>query len=196
MIDLGTLDKQTVIRVPHDETVTRPDGPGGEKHREVHDPRTSVTMPTPGGELTLFFDPMRDDAGAADGALNEVRLVPSSEPWRLLPRLPLYLNYARAVAAFRRDDKVAALRALRDAGSGVRGHGEDFYRGVAALYQSLVVAGEPSPIKTIAESQPVSIGAASKWVTRARELGFIVDEPKKEGRKDARSTARKRLQNS
>jgi hypothetical protein len=77
-----------------------------------------------------------------------------------------------------------------------RGHGEDFYRGVAALYESLVAAGEPSPIKAIAESQPVTIGAASKWVTRARELGLIVDKPKKERRKDARSTARKRLQNS
>jgi hypothetical protein len=175
MLDLYTLQDQTVIRVPHDATVTRRDG---KKHVEVHDPRTSVTMPTPGGELTLFFDPP-----LADGALNEVRLIPGPEPWRLMSRLPLYLSYARAVAAWRQDDKVAALRALRDVGSGVRGHGDDFYRGVASMYNALVAAGEPSPIKAIAESQPVSISAASKWVTRARNLGFI--EPKKEGKADA-----------
>lgn len=165
MLDLSSLLKETHIRMPHDAAVSRH---AGKRHVEVHDPRTSVTMPTPGGELILFFDPP-----VADGALREVRLIPSSQPWRLMPRLPLYLSYARAVAAMRDDDLAAALRALRDAGSGRRGHGDDFYRGVASMYNAFVAGGEPSPIKAIAESQPVSISAASKWVTRARDLGFI-----------------------
>jgi hypothetical protein len=102
-----------------------------------------------------------------------VRLFPGDQPWRLIPRLPLYVRYARAIVAHRDDDLAAALRALRDVGSGRRGLGDDFYRAVAELYNTLVREGEPSPITAIAESQPVSISAASKWVTRARDLGYL-----------------------
>jgi hypothetical protein len=41
------------------------------------------------------------------------------------------------------------------------------------MYKPLVDAGEPSPIEAIAESQPVTISAASKWVAWARELGYL-----------------------
>jgi hypothetical protein len=165
VLDLNALLKETVVRKPHAATVARREG---KKHVEKADPRESVKMPTPGGELTLFFDPP-----IATGPLREVRLVPSDQPWRLMPRLPLYMSYARAVDAWKENDLAAALRALRDVGSGRRGHGDDFYRGVAAMYNALVAAGEPSPIKAIAESQPVTISAASKWVSRARELGLL-----------------------
>jgi hypothetical protein len=165
VLDLQLLDKNTVIRIPHDAKATRRDG---KKHVEVIDPRTSVTMPTPGGELTLFFDPP-----LADGRLREVRLTPGAEPWRLFPRLVLYTQYARAVAAFREKDRAAVLRALQNRGSGVRGHGEDFYRAVAAEYEAYIAAGSSAPIKTIAESAGVTIAAASKWVKKARELGYI-----------------------
>jgi hypothetical protein len=172
MLDLNALLRDTEIRKPHAANVTRR---GGKRHVEITDPRESVKMPTPGGELTLFFDPP-----VGTGALREIRLIPGDQPWRLIPRLPLYLSYARAMDAMKQDDPdlAAALRALRDVGSGVRGHGDDFYRGVAALYNALVEAGESSPIKAIAESQPVSISAASKWVSRARELFPEAFEPK------------------
>jgi hypothetical protein len=168
LFDAIEFHKQTTVRIPADATSTRR---GGKKHVEVHDPRTSVTMPTPGGELTLYFD-----GPLAEGPLREVRLIPGAEPWRLMSRLPLYVQYAKAAAAMRQNDTVAALRALRDAGTGVRGHGDDFYRTVASMYNAFVAAGEPSPIKAIAESQPVTISAASKWVKRARELGLIPEK--------------------
>lgn len=175
MLDLDRLVKETEVRKPHAVIVSRRDG---KKHHEVHDPRESVAMPTPGGLLTLFFDPP-----IQTGALSEVRLDPGDQPWRLMSRLPLYVQYARAVNAMKENDLAAALRALRSVGSGRRGHGDDFYRGIASMYDALVASGEPSPIKAIAESQPVSISAASKWVTRARELGLI---EQKKGESDAR----------
>jgi hypothetical protein len=170
VIDIKALDEQTHYRIPHDTVVTRKDG---KTHREVRDPRHSVEMPTPGGVVTLFFEPPAEDAQEPYGRLSEVRLVPGAEPWRLMPRLPLYLAYARAVLSRKQGNQVAALRALRDAGSGRRGHGDDFYQAVAALYGALVAAGERHPVKALAESQPVTIAAASKWIKRARELGMI-----------------------
>jgi len=161
MLDLVELDKQTVIRQPV-KTTRR----GGKKH--VVDPRTSVTMPTPGGEITLFFD-----GPLADGRLREVRIEPGAEPWRLVPQLSLYVNYARAVAAWRDADRAAALRALMDAGVGIRGRGDGFYRAVAAEYDSLVAVGSAAPIKTIAVNANVTIAAASKWVKKARDLGYV-----------------------
>jgi hypothetical protein len=166
-LDLDELYNQTRIRQPHDATVTRR---GGRKHVEEHDPRTSVTMPTPGGLLTLFFD-----APPANGPAREARIILGAEPWRLIPRLPLWENYARAMVARDLNDQGAALRALRAAGSGVRGHGDDFYRAVAAEYDALVAADSPAPIKTIAETANVTIGASSRWVKKARELGYITE---------------------
>lgn len=164
------LDRDTVVNVPHSVTVS------ASGRKRVVDPRISVTLQEGGAALTLFFDPATAWTGTAP--LLEVRLEPPSsgqpfEPWHLLPRLPLYLQYARAKLAFERDDAAAALRALRQVSSTRRGLSDDFLRLVAGLYEALVAEGEPYPVKALAESQPVDKSTASRWVSAARDRGFL-----------------------
>jgi hypothetical protein len=157
-------DRDTVIRAPHDDD----------------DPRHSVAMQEEGATVTLFFEP--DGAfWSGDGQLLEIRLLPSSggefEPWRLLPNLPLYLRYARARAAWKHGDAAAALRALRQVSSTRRGFSDDYLRIVTELYELLVTEGEKYPIKTLAKTQQVDVSTASRWVSAARNRGFL-DSPK------------------
>jgi hypothetical protein len=168
-------DSETVVRYPHEATVTRR---GGKKHVEVHDPRTSVTMKDLDCEVVLFFEGA-DFSG--DAPLLEVSIRPTTgakafQPWRFMPRLPRYLQYARATIAHREGDAVAALRALREAGSTRRGLGDEFYRAVADEYRALVAEGEPHPVKALAASQPVDISTASRWITETRRRGYLKKE--------------------
>lgn len=151
-------DKDTVIRLPHSDT----------------DPRVSVTIKDEGLTLVLFFV-AADVTGK--GPLLELRLEPDAdkpfEPWHLMPRLPLYLQYARAAIAWRDNDALAAMRALREAGATRRGLNDDFYRSVAESYDSLIAEGEQHPVKALAAMQPVDISTASRWIKEARRRGFI-----------------------
>jgi hypothetical protein len=171
------LDRETVVNIPHDATVTRK---GGRKEVRVDDPRTSVAMQEEGARLTLFFDP--DTALAGDAQLLEIRLSPAAsgafEPWRLLPDLPLHLQYARATLAHEYGDVHAALTALRQVSSTRRGLSDDFLRLVAQIYGSLVAEGEPYPIKALAKAQHVDVSTASRWITAARGRGLL--DPSKE----------------
>jgi hypothetical protein len=162
------LDSQTEIRHPHTAKVTRR---GGKKHVDVEDPRTSVTIRDRGCRLVLFFDSL-----ASDAALVEVRVLPDGKrfaPQTFVPQLPLYLMYARAAIAHDRGDAQAALKALRQAGTTRRGLGDDFYKRVALIYKALVSEGEPYPVKALAAHEHVSISAASRWITGARERGYL-----------------------
>jgi hypothetical protein len=155
------LDQNTVINVPHSDT----------------DPRTSVTVQEQGAVLTLFFP--AETALSGEAELLEVRLEPTNgefAPWYLVPRLPLILSYARATIAFRRDDAAAALRALRKLGSTRRGLSDDHYRIVAQLYDGLVREGERHPVKALAIAQRVDISTASRWVSGAKQRGFVEAE--------------------
>jgi hypothetical protein len=170
------LDRDTVIRSPHASTVTRS---GGKKHVEVHDPRVSVAMQEQGVTLTLFFEAGTAWTGTAP--LLEVRLEPPAstgpyEPVRLMPRLPFYLQYARATLAHNHDDVAAALRALRQLSSTRRGLSDDFVRLVAQDYTARVAEGEPHPVKALAEAQGVDKSTASRWITEARRRGFIPEK--------------------
>ena len=169
-------DRDTVIRHPHDETVTRKDG---RTKTWINDPRTSVAMQEEGATLTLFFEG-GDPVWTGESPLLEIRLRPTAggefEPWRLLPNLPLHLQYARASLAWRRDDAAAALRALRKVSSTRRGLSDDFLRLVAQLHESLVTEGEAYPVKALAKMQHVDNSTASRWITAARARGFIETE--------------------
>jgi hypothetical protein len=174
------LDRDTIIRSPHAATVTRR---GGKTHRETHDPRISVAVQERGATLTLFFD--TDSAFTGEAPLLEIRLEPPAsgqpfEPWRLMPRLPLYLQYARASLAHKNDDATGALRALRQITAAGRGLSDDFLRLVAESYKALVAEGEPYPVKALAEMQPVDKSTASRWIKEARARGFIADREDKE----------------
>jgi hypothetical protein len=166
------LDRDTVIRSPHAATHVRKDG---RTVTQVDDPRVSVTMQEEGATLALFFD--RERAWAGDAPLLEVRLTPTAggvfEPWRLLPTLPLQLQYARASLAHDRDNVAAALRALRQVTTTRRGLSDDFLRLVAELYGSLVAEGESYPVKALAAAQHVDKSTASRWVSAARKRGLL-----------------------
>jgi len=166
-------DGDIVITSPHDATVTFTKG---KKHVEVHDPRTSVAMVEGGAKLTLFFDAETAQTGEAD--LLELRIEPHdcSDPLQLswlVPKLPLYLSYARASLAWRHDDAQRALRALRTLGTSRRGLGDEFYRSIAQCYEAIVAEGEPHPVKALAALQHAHISTASRWVKGARERGFL-----------------------
>ena len=166
------LDRDTVIRDPHEANVTRK---AGRRHVDVIDPRVSVSMQEQGAALTLFFD--RADAHSGESALLEVRLTPTAggdfEPWQLLPTLPLHLRYARAWLAWRLDDANAALRALRQVSSTRRGLSDDFLHTVAQIYGALVAEGEKYPVKALAAAQYVDKSTASRWVSAARSRGLL-----------------------
>jgi hypothetical protein len=165
-------DRDTVIRVPHDQTVTRKDG---RTRRTTHDRRVSVAMQEEGATLTLFFDP--DTALSGDAPLLEIRLTPAADgefqPWRLLPNLPLHLQYARASLAWKRGDANAALRTLRERSFTRRGLSDSHLRYVAEIYKSLVAEGERYPVKALAAAQHVDISTASRWVTASRARGYV-----------------------
>jgi hypothetical protein len=158
------LDSETVIRSPHDATVTPP--------QRGHDPRTSVTITDQGCDLVLFFDDL-----SGEGPLLELRILPASgapfAPWLFMPRLPRYLDYARAAIAFNHRDATKALQALRAAGNTRRGLSTDFYRLIARDYQTLVEEGEKYPVKALAIMRSVVISTASRWVTEAKRRGLI-----------------------
>jgi hypothetical protein len=166
------IDRNTEIRHPHDEVVTRKDGV---TERVTRDPRTSVSVQEEGATLTLFFDP--DRAWTGDAALFEVRLTPTAggefQPWRLMPTLMLHLQYARSTLAREHGDAHAALRALRRLSSTRRGHSDDFLRIVAQLHGQLIEEDEPHPIKALAKAQDVDVSTASRWVTAARHRGLL-----------------------
>jgi hypothetical protein len=165
------LDSETVIRTPHDTTVTRT---GGKKRVRVNDPRTSVSIKDRGCELVLFFD----DPGR-QGPLLEVRLLPATDELaphvlrQFLPQAPLYTQYARMVMTDNQGDWLATATALRDMGSTRRGLSDDFYRLISRNYASLRAEGEKHPVKALSEMHHVSISAASRWLTEARERGML-----------------------
>jgi hypothetical protein len=165
-------DRDTEIRHPHDSTVTRE---GGRKQVRIDDPRVSVSMQEEGATLTLFFEP--DTAWTGEAPLLEVRLSPTTggtfEPWRLLPTIPHYLQYARASLARDRGDVVAALNALQRVNAPRRGLDADFLRDVGAYYKRIVDEGERYPIKALAAMQHVDKSTASRWVAAARARGFL-----------------------
>jgi hypothetical protein len=171
------LDRDTVIRVSHAATPTRKDG---KTSWDVDDPRVSVAMQEEGATLTLFFDP--DTALSLDGGatLLEISLTPAAsgefEPWRLLPNLPLHLQYARASLAWKRGEPFAALQALRQVSSTRRGLSDDFLHTVAQIYGALVAEGEKYPVKALAAAQHVDISTASRWVTASRARGYLEEE--------------------
>lgn len=160
------LDSETVIRFPHSGTVTRKNG---KTIRKTIDPRTSVTIKDHGCELVLFFE---GDDLSGKAPLLEVSVRPDHgtllKAHALMPRLPLYLTYARAAMAGRQEDAGKSLKALREAGKGRRGLSDDFYKLVIQSYTSIVAEGELFPVKALADLHGVKISTASRWITEAR----------------------------
>jgi hypothetical protein len=152
----AVLDSETIIRTPHSDD----------------DQRTSVSMKTHGCELVLFFD----DPGR-QGPLRELRLLPASaelEPRvvrQFAPQSPLYVQYARATMTDNDDDWRGSLQSLREIGATRRGLGAEFYKIVADNHRAL--AGEPHPVKALAEMHHVAISTASRWISETRRRGYL-----------------------
>lgn len=153
-------DSDTVVRSPHSDD----------------DERVSVSMQEDGATLTIFFDP--ETAWSGRAPVLEVRLTPvvadgEFQPWKLLPKLPLHLKYARASLTWQQEGAGAALAALRGVDERRRGLSDDRLRAVAEIYEALVAEGEKYPIKALAATQHVDKSTASRWVTAARKRGLL-----------------------
>jgi hypothetical protein len=150
----------------------------------VHDskatPPVTVTIydsrnPAP---LELYFEHPGDNSPfwgfkvLGDGPLDLSKVA------GLARRLPHYVDYGRAIGLWNTTgEKRAALEALRTEGS-TRGLPDRHYRAIADEYVELVQADDPHPIKTIAQRRPVDNSRASRWVSEARNRGYISDEGK------------------
>ena len=84
-----------------------------------------------------------------------------------------YLEYARSILRFEHEKTRDALRNLGKAGRTKRGLSIDFISGIADDYRELVAGGEPHPVKTLAAMHQVQISTASRWISRAKQLGLI-----------------------
>jgi hypothetical protein len=98
------------------------------------------------------------------------------------PDADLYIAYARAAMNWmnpdvpsRKEDFRRAAEALRPLGGPGRRLPPKFYRNIAQQHEAMVAAGEPHPVKAISEAHHVTISAASRWLSKARQLGFLDD---------------------
>ena len=94
---------------------------------------------------------------------------------RAVERFPQWVELARMHLEFAEPDDVAAGALALKRPKPARLDAE-WFRMIAAEYRGLVGSGVPSPITMIARSHSVSVSAASRWVSRARKLGFLDDE--------------------
>jgi hypothetical protein len=66
---------------------------------------------------------------------------------------------------------------------GRRGHGLEFYKGVASEYAHLVEGGEQAPATAMAKARQNSIHTVNGWIRRCRKLGLLPDSPRSRARK-------------
>jgi hypothetical protein len=125
-----------------------------------------------------------------DAPLKEIRLVPGkgtkldlAKAREFVPRLDRYLAVGRAALAWDHEGVRAAATVLRQDGRPGRGLSPDFIRLIAQQYEARVAEGDKHPIKTLADMYHVTPSPASRWVTRARDLGYL---PPKEAKSHAR----------
>jgi hypothetical protein len=116
---------------------------------------------------------------SGEGPVLEIRLLPDTEALepkvmrQLIPRAPLYAQYAPAAIKCDREDVRGMIEALRHVGGPRRGLSEKFYEIIAGQYRSLVGEGEKHPVKALGQMHNASISAASKWLKEARRRGLI-----------------------
>ena len=165
------LDSETVVRAEHEATVTQVDG---KRHKEVRDPRTSVSMKDEGVEILVFFTDL-----SGEGEVLEVRVLPQTAPIspeimaRVGKRFSLYAQYARAAVQWNDQDVRETLKTLRGLGTTSRGLSDDHYVLVARVYKSLVAEGSSHPVKALGEQLHTDISNASRWIKEARRRGYI-----------------------
>jgi hypothetical protein len=123
---------------------------------------------------------------AGKGPVQELRVLPSGAPLesralrRFAPKAELYLNFARSAMRILGSPEGESLESYRDAAEPLRrlrapGRrlDDNHYKGVARDYETLVAGGELHPVKAISQMHGVTIGAASRWLSGARERGFL-----------------------
>jgi hypothetical protein len=92
---------------------------------------------------------------------------------RLSDNWNVVLNLAHAWLANDLAEENRLQQALDRRGQrGGRGVGTDFYKGIALEYRRLYEQ-QPGPTSTIARRRGVHRSTASRWVRRARELGYL-----------------------
>jgi hypothetical protein len=128
-----------------------------------------------------------------DGDLREMRItagIPGDplagrELRQVAPDADLYIAYARSAMNWlnpnvpwdeRKGNFAQAVEALRPLGGPGRRLPPEFYRRIAVQHKAMQAAGEPHPVKAISEVHHVTISAASRWLSKARDLGFLDGE--------------------
>jgi hypothetical protein len=156
-------------------------------------PTPTAVITHRGCKMVLRFADVNDLAG--EGELQSVELRPadgSLDPaavrW-FVPHFALYLAYARAAMRIwgseegtteeRRDAFRRSAEPLREIGGPGRGLPDEFYRRIADNYRDLVAEGEPHPIKALAQIHNVTISGASRWVSGARQRGYLPEKEKR-----------------
>ena len=149
------------------------------------DPRLSVEMRDDAYDLPLrlFFADMGPGApligleiGDEDHLETRLSLTQVKHVAR---QLPLYERYARAVIQIYSPngptDVGLALEVINEVGATRRGKGARFYRLIGDEYSTLVTAGDPAPVMSIAEAHGVHKSTAFRWVKQARQWNHVTD---------------------
>lgn len=103
--------------------------------------------------------------------------VPEIDP-EVLERIalsyPRYLRAAQGVLEWDQPNVDLELARLRRAGRTRRGLSKEFFRRIAADYEAQVRnRGKHGAVAAIARANHANPSTASRWIRRARELGFI-----------------------
>jgi len=157
---------------------------GSASHERYGDPSAgpSAVFPADGCELHLHFA-----ARSGDSPLVGVELKPakgdSLDPVfarYFMPRLDLFLAVARAALDWDFGKVREAGEKLRAVNRPGRGLSPEWLRYIADEYKALVAGGEKFPIKALtAIHQPVHPSAVSRWVSKARDSGYLPRKSKK-----------------
>lgn len=163
----------------------RRDGEGWDPAMAAPERGREVVIKHRGLELVLRF------SSFPDGDLIDMRItagrpgdpLAGRELRQVAPDADLYLAYARAAMNWmnpsvpgRKEDFRRAAEALRPLGGPGRRLPPKFYRNIAQQHDAMVAAGEPHPVKAISGAHHVTISAASRWLSKARQLGFLDGE--------------------
>ena len=91
---------------------------------------------------------------------------------RVVERYPHWVELAQVYLGMASRDELASRHAGLKRRKPAR-LDPDWFRMIAAEYRRHVEEGEPAPVTAIGNSHGVTRSAASRWVTRAREMGLL-----------------------
>jgi hypothetical protein len=157
----------------------------GKRHT---DPRTTVTIREPGTPWPLLFHFLRGEKSEVlpvgfeigerfepirEGETIEFEPLDPAAVVRVASNYGAYAALAEQAIALNEGGIEEAIKLTRGPGKKPARLTNDFYRLIAADYTQRRKAGTTSLLKDMAESHHADESTVSRWVKRARELGYI-----------------------